>query len=204
MTVRAMYPINCVYIAIAAIPFFLSPIVFAQDIFSNSALQVVSSEGLATTQPQVVLELNDALSKSTDDLAIFRAPKLMPNNDFVVSVSPDGHYYVPATINGFSVPLMVDSGADVSLIPASLALKTGISQSIKMPDGQTIDYKKSANIIKIGNSYVNNARILAKDQLEMPRLGSDALNMLDISYVKGVMTIKPIDGVIKSNALLKN
>lgn len=182
----------------------MSPTVFAQESTPKPGLQILSSEDFATTQPQVMFELNDVLRKVRGQPAIHRSPKLMPNGDFVVYVSADGHYYVPGTINGFPIKLMVDSGSDFSLVPASLSLKTGASQLIKMTNGQTIDYKKTVNIIKIGNSYVNNARILAKDQLETPRLGADALNMLDISYVKGVMTIKPIDGVIKSTALTKN
>ena len=210
-TLRRIYRSYGVYVVVAAVLFFIAPKVFAQASSTDSVLQVISSQSLETATSQVLLKIDiaqpDKSKALRDDINypdIQRAAKLLKNGDFVIYASPDGHYYVPATINGFPVLLMVDSGADVSLVSESLALKTGISQLIKLANGQTIDYKKSANIIKIGNRYISNAHVLAIDQLETPRLGADALNTLDISFFKGVMTIKPIDGVIKSNALTKN
>lgn len=198
-TARETYRLYGCYIAIAANLFLISPEVFAQASLTTSVLQVISIQGLETPSFQNLLELDiakpgrsEGLSGNTSQSGAQKAAKLFRNGDFVVYASPDGRYYVPGKVNGFPVRLMVDSGSDVSLLPTSLAQQAGISQLIKTADGELIEFKKSHNIIRIGNRYINNAHVLAVDRLETSRLGSDVLNQLDITYANGMMTIKRI------------
>lgn len=126
----------------------------------------------------------------------YKAPKLMPNGDFEVYIARDGHYYISGAVNGFPVGFMVDSGAAFCSIPTRLAINSGISVAIaelvNTADGQISVGKTSGNNIVIGNARIANTHILVIDKLETPLLGAEVLNILDITYSKGVMTIKPI------------
>jgi aspartyl protease family protein len=118
----------------------------------------------------------------------------MPNGDYVVQVSPDGHYYLSGEVNGFPVRFMVDSGAATSSLPMRLALdagiRVGISKRVNTADGLINIGETSGNVITIGGRSIANAHIMVIDKLETALLGAEILNMLDLSYSKGVMTIK--------------
>jgi aspartyl protease family protein len=118
----------------------------------------------------------------------------MPNGDYVVQVSPDGHYYLSGEVNGFPVRFMVDSGAATSSLPMRLALdagiRVGISRRVNTADGPINIGETSGNVITIGGRSIANTHIMVIDKLETALLGAEILNMLDLSYSKGVMTIK--------------
>lgn len=135
------------------------------------------------------------------------SPGQMKNGDFVVHVSPDGHYYIPGGVNGFPVMFMVDSGAAYSSIPLRHArnagIRVGISKSVNTANGLVNVGETSGNIITFGTLGIANVNILVISVLETALLGAEVLNTLDISYAAGVMTIKAIDKV-KPNTLPKN
>jgi aspartyl protease family protein len=134
-------------------------------------------------------------------------PAQMKNGDFVVHVSPDGHYYIPGGVNGFPVRFMVDSGAVYSSIPLRLArnvgIRVGISKPVNTANGLVNVGETSGNIITLGTLGFTNVHVLVISGLETALLGAEVLNTLDISYAAGVMTIKAIDKV-KSNTLSKD
>lgn len=131
----------------------------------------------------------------------------MKNGDFVVNVSPDGHYYIPGGVNGFPVMFMVDSGAAYSSIPLRHArnagIRVGISKSVNTANGLVDVGETAGNIITLGTLGIANVHLLVISNLETALLGAEVLNTLDISYAVGVMTIKAIDKV-KSNTPSKN
>jgi aspartyl protease family protein len=150
-------------------------------------------------------DLPKALRQIASNPLIYRAVKLMPNGDLVVYVSPDGHYYIPGDVNGFAVRFMVDSGAATSSIPARYALNAGIgvavAKLVNTADGQITIGETSGNVITIGNARIANARIMVIDKLQAALLGAEVLNLFDISYSQGVMTIKAIEKISKQNVL---
>ena len=143
-------------------------------------------------------ERNQSLTKDLNDAAsrpfIHRAAKNMPNGNFVGHVSPDGHYYIPGDVNGFPVRFLVDSGAAYSSIPTRLALdagmRVGVAKLVNTADGQVAIGETSGNVITIGSARIANVHIMVMDKLQTALLGAETLNALDISYSKGVMTIK--------------
>jgi aspartyl protease family protein len=124
------------------------------------------------------------------------APVQMQNGEFVVNVSPDGHYYIPGGVNGFPVMFMVDSGAVYSSIPLRLArnagIRVGISNSVNTANGLVNVGQTSGNIITFGTIGIADVHVLVISGLETALLGAEVLNTLDISYRAGVMTIKAV------------
>lgn len=135
-------------------------------------------------------DLGDASSKPH----MQKGSVILSNGDYVVYMSRDGHYYIPGGVNGFPVQFMVDSGAAFSSIPVHLALVTGIRagvvKKVNSADGQINVGQSSGNIITIGSVGIANAHVLVIERLQTALLGAEILNLLDISYSKGVMTIK--------------
>jgi len=152
-------------------------------------------------------DLPKALRQIASNPVIYRAAKLMPNGDFVVHVSKDGHYYLPGDVNGFPVAFMVDSGAASTAIPSRYALNAGIGVAIAKlvttANGSVTIGEVSGNVLTIGNARIVDAKIMVIDKLETALLGAQVLNMLNITYSEGIMTIKAIDKV-KSNPPSKN
>lgn len=147
------------------------------------------------------------LTEASSHPVIFKPAITMPNGDLVVHISPDGHYYIPGSINGFPIRFLVDSGAAVSSIETRLALnagmKVGISEAVNTANGQVAIGKTSGNLIEIGSARIANAHIMVMDNLVTALIGAEVLNVLDISYSKGVMTIKKVEAT-KPGALVKN
>ncbi len=133
---------------------------------------------------------------------IYKAAKLMPNGDFVVHVSKDGHYYISGDVNGYPVRFMVDSGASSTSIPTRYALNAGIGVAIaklvNTASGSITIGESSGNVLTIGNTSIVDAKIMVIDKLEDALLGADVLNILNTTYSDGIMTIKALDK-IKSN-----
>ncbi|MDO8713718.1 MAG: TIGR02281 family clan AA aspartic protease [Polynucleobacter sp.] len=151
------------------------------------------------------------LAKTLREIAnhpiIYKAAKLMPNGDLVVHVSKDGHYYIPGDVNGFPVRFMVDTGAASVAIPTRYALNAGIGVAIaklvNTADGQITIGESLGNTVTIGNTQIANAHIMVIDKLETALLGAEVLNILNITYSQGIMTIRALDK-IKPNTLPKN
>jgi len=136
-------------------------------------------------------------TKNLEHAASNPRKKILPaqtqNGDFVVNVSPDGHYYIPGGVNGFPVRFMVDSGAAFSSIPLRLArnagIRVGISSSVNTANGPVNVGETSGNIITFGTIGIADVHILVISGLETALLGAEVLNTLDVSYRAGVMII---------------
>jgi len=137
-------------------------------------------------------DLSEASSKPT----LQKPAKLMANGDYVVSISPDGHYYLAGSINGFPVNFMVDTGADHCTVDASMAknlgIRAGMSISVDTASGRTTAGSTSGNAVTLPNVSFTNAHVMVMEGLRTALLGSEVLNKLNISYGQGVMTISKV------------
>lgn len=66
----------------------------------------------------------------------------------------DGHFWLRATINGTTADFMVDSGASLTAIGASLAKKAGVAM-----DGRTMPLETANGIVEAGTGSVSDFRI---------------------------------------------
>jgi aspartyl protease family protein len=151
----------------------------------NNTTSFIVYDGASWGQSQ---NLTKDLSEAASHPRIHKSAKLMPNGDYVVRVSPDGHYYLSGEVNGFPVRFMVDSGAATSSLPMRLALdagiRVGVSKQVKIADGPINIGETSGNVITIAGRSIANTHIMVIDKLETALLGAEVLNMLDLSYSK--------------------
>lgn len=158
----------------------------------DKSASFIAYDGRDLSANQNIADLNEALTHPF----IRRPGRLMPNGDYEVQVSIDGHYYISGAVNGFPVRFMVDLGAASSSIDLQIAknagMRVGIATPINTADGQIITGVTEGNLITIPNANIANARIMVLEGTRSVLLGADVLNALDISYSKGMMTIKAI------------
>jgi aspartyl protease family protein len=158
----------------------------------DKSASFIAYDGRDLSANQNIADLNEDVTHPF----IRRPGRLMPNGDYEVQVSIDGHYYISGAVNGFPVRFMVDSGAASSSIDLQIAknagMRVGMATPINTADGQIIAGVTEGNLITIPNGNIANARIMVLEGTRSVLLGADVLNALDISYSKGMMTIKAI------------
>jgi aspartyl protease family protein len=159
---------------------------------------VVSTSALAANRNYIVYDgapyVGESVIRASVAPNTINLPVVSADGDYVVSRAADGQYHIPATINGFSVVFVVDTGAMSTSIPADLAANCGIraGEAIEIitASGKSEAGKSSGNNLVIGSMKVNNVKVFVIQGLFAPLLGADVLNNFEISYYAGVMTIR--------------
>ncbi len=134
----------------------------------------------------------DEASHNPEKVAL---PKLLTNGSYQITCSRDGHYYIPGFVNGFPIRFLVDSGSTYSSIPSRLADVTGLHIGtaifLESAQGKVKAGLTRGNEITLGSFAIKNQHVVVLDSSVTAIVGSEVLNQLDISYVNGVMLIKP-------------
>ena len=119
----------------------------------------------------------------------------MPGGGYAIPRAADGHYYAAATLNGFPMVFMVDTGATHSAIPASMARNAGIRAgrvaTFQTAAGPAQGGVSEGNTIILGALKFDHLTVGVQDRLQMPLLGADLMDKLEIRQTAGFMVIKP-------------
>lgn len=102
----------------------------------------------------------------------------------VLTADGQGHFSAPALVNGRSVRFMVDTGASLVSLPASVARQVGVDLANAKPvvistaNGQARAHRVVLNTLKVGEISVNLVEALVVDDagLNVPLLGMSFLN----------------------------
>lgn len=105
-----------------------------------------------------------------------------------VRMSPDGHFWVNATINGVSRRMLIDSGATVTAISDSTARTAGVDSSsglapvvLRTANGVAPARTGSIDELRVGNIVARNLRVVTS-----PGLGNiDVIGMNFLSQLQG-------------------
>ena len=89
--------------------FVLPPVISDFKVLPTSQAKLASYIAYDATNYNNSQDLQKDLSEASDRPVILKPGKLMANGDYVVNISPDGHYYLSGSINGFPVNFMVDT-----------------------------------------------------------------------------------------------
>lgn len=100
--------------------------------------------------------------------------------------STDGHYWADASVNGYTLRFMVDTGATTVAIPTFLAQQAGIrtdtlnyDQNVTTANGMVKAAKITLNYVDIGGLRMNNVEaLIANGGLDVPLLGMSYLSRL--------------------------
>jgi aspartyl protease family protein len=110
-----------------------------------------------------------------------------------VRMSPDGHFWVLASVNGVERRMLIDSGATVTAVSARTAREAGIDAStgiapviLRTANGATPAQTGSIDELKVGNIVARNLKVVTSPGLgDLDVLGMNFLSKLDSWRVEG-------------------
>lgn len=131
------------------------------------------------------------LARFTDRLGL--DDQQIAGKELRVRLSPDGHFWVVASINGVKRRMLIDSGATVTAISPSTARAAGVDSGtglapvvLQTANGAAPAQTGKVNEIRVGNIVARNLRIVTSPGLgELDVLGMNFLSKLQSWRVEG-------------------
>lgn len=110
-----------------------------------------------------------------------------------VHMSPDGHFWVVASINGTQRRMLIDSGATVTAISTSTARQAGVDTGtgitpviLRTANGAAPAQTGAIEELRVGNIVARNLRVVTAPGLgDLDVLGMNFLSKLDSWRVEG-------------------
>jgi aspartyl protease family protein len=100
-------------------------------------------------------------------------------------MSPDGHFWVDATVNGTKRRMLVDSGATVTAISEATARAAGVDTGmgltpviLRTANGATAARTGSIDELRIGNIVARNLKVVSSPGLDLDVIGMNFLSQL--------------------------
>ena len=131
------------------------------------------------------------LSRLTSSLGLDN--QQVAGKELRVSMSPDGHFWVIASVNGVKTRMLIDSGATVTAISERTAHDGGIDTGktiapviLRTANGTATAETGSIRELKVGNIVARNLKIVSAPGLgSLDVLGMNFLSRLDSWRVEG-------------------
>ena len=157
-------------------------------------IRFASSAGLLAFLIFVVLSqapYQPELSRFTDKLGL--DDQQVSGKELKVTMAPDGHFWVVATIDGVPRRMLIDSGATVTALSPATAREariqtgTGIAPIVlRTANGAAAAQTGKISELKVGNIVARNLRIVTSPGLGgLDVLGMNFLSKLDSWRVEG-------------------
>lgn len=113
-----------------------------------------------------------------------------------LTAGPGGHFAAEGSVNGTSVRFLVDTGATLIALPASVAKRIGLDYrkgpvgAAQTAAGPTPAYRVKLDTVKVGGIELNNVDgVVIEQGLEVPLLGMTFLNRVDMQRDGQTMTL---------------
>jgi aspartyl protease family protein len=131
------------------------------------------------------------LSRLTDSLGL--DDQQVAGKELHVRTSPDGHFWVVASVNGVKARMLIDSGATVTAISertaraADVDVGTGLTPVVlRTANGTAPAQTGKVNEVRVGNIVARNLRIVTSPGLaDLDVLGMNFLSKLESWRVEG-------------------
>ena len=131
------------------------------------------------------------LSRLTSSLGLDN--QKVAGRELRVSMSPDGHFWVIASVNGVKTRMLIDSGATVTAISERTAHDAGVDTGktiapviLRTANGATTAETGSIDELRVGNIVARNLKIVTAPGLgSLDVLGMNFLSKLDSWRVEG-------------------
>ena len=129
---------------------------------------------------------NPSLSRFTEALGL--DDQQVVGKELRVRMSPDGHFWVNATINGVERRMLIDSGATITAISESTARAAGVDAGtglapvvLRTANGVAPARTGSIDELRVGNIVARNLKIVTSPGLG----GIDVIGMNFLSQLRG-------------------
>ena len=153
---------------------FLCSLAWATQVFAQQKINYVVIDGKSYQGEQLKWAASHPNSVT--------APYLDKSNWYVVPRSADGHYWIPAFINGFPVTFLLDTGATKTSIGARIAknsgIRAGVSAQIGTANGIGSAMQSEGNYLQVGAFTLSDVPVMVslnQANSDMALLGMDVL-----------------------------
>ena len=109
-----------------------------------------------------------------------------------VRMSPDGHFWVNARINGVSRRMLIDSGATVTALSADTARASGVDTGmglapvvLRTANGATPAETGTVDELRVGNIVARDLKVVSAPGLDLDVIGMNFLSELESWRVDG-------------------
>ncbi len=144
----------------------------------------------------------DQLNTIGSKVGISEAPQVAEGKTIRIQLSPDGHFWARATINGVERRMLIDSGATVSAISEETAQAAGIDYARGMPvsvstaNGTVEARRARAQRVEVGPLGTDDLTVFVASSFgDLDVLGMNFLSRLKSWRVEGnVLILEPQSG----------
>ena len=130
------------------------------------------------------------LARLTEQLGL--SNQTVSGNALRVRMSPDGHFWVDATINGVPRRMLIDSGATVTAISDDTARLAGVDTGkgltpviLRTANGAAAAETGSIDELRVGNIVARNLKVVSSPGLDLDVIGMNFLSELESWRVEG-------------------
>jgi aspartyl protease family protein len=130
------------------------------------------------------------LARLTEQLGLDN--QTVAGNDLRIRMSPDGHFWVDASINGVKRRLLIDSGATVTALSTDTARAAGVDTGtgltpiiLRTANGATAAQTGSIEELRVGNIVARNLKVVSAPGLDLDVIGMNFLSELESWRVEG-------------------
>lgn len=130
------------------------------------------------------------LARLTETLGLDN--QTVAGDELRVRMSPDGHFWVDASINGVKRRLLIDSGATVTALSADTARAAGVDTGsgltpviLRTANGASAAQTGSIDELRVGNIVARNLKVVSAPGLDLDVIGMNFLSQLDSWRVEG-------------------
>jgi aspartyl protease family protein len=124
------------------------------------------------------------LARLTEQLGLDN--QTVSGNEVRVRMSPDGHFWVDADINGVKRRMLIDSGATVTALSAGTAHSAGVDTGmgltpviLRTANGAAAAQTGSIDELRVGNIVARNLKVVSAPGLDLDVIGMNFLSELE-------------------------
>jgi aspartyl protease family protein len=124
------------------------------------------------------------LARLTEQLGLDN--QTVAGNELRIRMSPDGHFWVDASINGVKRRLLIDSGATVTALSTGTARAAGVDTGtgltpviLRTANGATAAQTGSIGELRVGNIVARNLKVVSAPGLDLDVIGMNFLSELE-------------------------
>ena len=130
------------------------------------------------------------LARLTEQLGLDN--QTVSGNELRVRMSPDGHFWVDANLNGVKRRMLIDSGATVTALSAETAHSAGVDTGmgltpviLRTANGAAPAQTGSVDELRVGNIVARNLKVVSAPGLDLDVIGMNFLSELESWRVEG-------------------
>jgi len=189
------HSMNTLHAGLAVFALVIAPFAAADSIFKCAGAG--GQMHYQATKCEAGLQGDKMVIKKTSDASVDNDP----NASVIVYNNSKNSYFTMGSIEGYTVNMLVDTGAFMLTLPAAFAQKIGVRCGAAVMtvtgNGTVQGCKSTVRSIKIGSIALSNVEVLILPNVNAVLLGQSALKRLKVEQSNDQIRLSVIGGVTK-------